>query len=113
MLITFATWGIFSNREIINIPILLSKQELPIVRVDIEGKEYPLELALKSKYPLFLNTQTLNGMHKSLKGKAEWKNFNGQTETSALFEISDIQLGGLKLKKILAISLRNEITIYQ
>jgi len=97
----FMYCGNFLSPMIVNVPITFSKRNFPIITVSIEGEDYPLDFSLISKYPLFINTASIDKMYKVRKGEAEWKNIKGEKQTSPLFEIPRIQLGALELKKIL------------
>src|SRR5207244_1983137 len=95
----FFIWESFNN-QLVNIPITFSKRNFPIIEVDIEGKKYPLELSLSSKYPIFINAQSIEKISKIATGTAEWRNIKGEKKSSPLFEIPKLQMGSLKLKKI-------------
>jgi len=100
-LVFFFVWESF-NQQFMNIPITFSKRNFPIIVVDFDGKKHPLELSLNSKYPLFINTQSIETMSKVQAGHAEWRNIKGEKKSSPLFEIPKLQIGNMKLKKIYA-----------
>ncbi|NGX46865.1 MAG: hypothetical protein K1000chlam3_00232 [Chlamydiae bacterium] len=99
-----ALWKHYENWSSFEIPITFSKNIIPLVQVDIEGKQYPLEFSLAFKYPLYISEENLNGIQKSRKGLAQWKNIKGEQQQAPLFEIKKVQLGALKLKNILTTS---------
>ena len=104
LFLSFFIWKNHEHHTPIDIPITFSKNKFPIVKVDIEGKQYPLEFSLSFKYPLYISEENLNGIKKSRKGLAQWKNIKGEQQQAPLFEIKKIQLGALKLKNILTTS---------
>ena len=85
-------------------PVIFSKNNFPIIKLDITGKSYPFALSLSSKYPLFTNAELLEKISKTKKGEAQWKDAKGNLMQSDLFEIPLIQMGHLQFKNILSAS---------
>ncbi len=98
---TILTLNIYENHSPYIVPVTFSKKTFPMVNVNIQGNQYPLYLFLASPYPLFISEKKLIEIRKSRKGEAHWKNLMGEQENAPLFEVRQIELGKLKLKKIL------------
>ncbi len=99
--IGFSFWKIYSESSPEIIPVELSKSDFPLIEIEIDGKKYILELALCSKYPFFMHDGMMDKLSKVRKGKGEWREFNGSINSSDLYELSNVQLGKLKLTKTL------------
>lgn len=97
-------WKLFLIPTLIEIPITFSNKQLPLIQVAIQGKEYPFNLFLSSKYPLFIQSSELESLNKKDKGKASWKNINGETFVASLYELPRIQSGPLKIDNVLVVS---------
>ncbi len=92
------------DRDLVKIPMFFSKKLFPLVQVDIAGKEYPFELTLTSKYPMYISHKILEKIQKSEKGEATWKNAEGKEKHASLFEIPNVKIETLKLKNVKAVN---------
>ncbi len=97
-------WQVYLDRTLIPIAVTFSENSFPLIKANIQGEKYPLELSLCSRYTLHICEQDLVKIQKIDKGMAHWKNIKGDEQCAPLFKIKNLQIDGLCLKDVLTSS---------
>lgn len=92
----------FQKDPYARIPIAFGKARCPIAAVTIGGSSYPLEVDLGSMAFLSLDPNLLFHIEKEDHGSVPWLDLKGNLYHSRCYLLSEIQIGGIPMKEVLA-----------
>lgn len=92
----------FQKKPYARIPIAFGKSRCPIAAVNIDGSSYPLEVDLGAVAFLSLDPNLLFHIEKKDHGSIPWLDLKGNRYHSRCYLLSEIQIGGIPMKEVLA-----------
>ncbi len=82
--------------------VSLGSSDIPITKVEIQGKEYLLEIDLGSKFQISLNKDILENLKKHSCGSLKSRDVKGNAYEVAAYRLERIKIGDLTFKNVIA-----------
>ncbi len=109
LIITGGTLWYFSSKAyFIPFSITYNQFDHPLIDAKFGTLTYPIEVRIGSRFPLFLNEETLNSIQKQPHETAKWCDLSGQSYEAPSYMIPEIKIGDLILNDMIAIQTKEK-----
>lgn len=104
----FLFWNSFSKGYYNSCVVTYDRYSRPLITTQIQNHSYDLEVRIGSRFPLFLNKETLDQIEKQAQGISHWHDIHGQQHEAPSYLIPKIKVGDLILTNIAANQVQDE-----
>lgn len=109
--IALLLWHCLSKDYFASFPVTYNQYDYPIVDVRIGEQTHALEVRIGSRFPLFLNTTTLEQIDKRPHECTQWQDMSGEQHEAPAYLIPKIKIGNLTVTDVVASQTLEENTL--